>query len=96
LGFFHPDNFEFGTDIKASRIVATVQKLEGVQHVEINEFRRFSDDPKSQGATQTLNDNFISIKRGEIAQLDNDKNFPENGSITLDWEGGLCSAHAIV
>ncbi|MEQ1528197.1 MAG: putative baseplate assembly protein [Methylococcales bacterium] len=96
LGFFHPDNFEFGTDIKASRIVATVQKLEGVQHVEINEFRRFSDDPKSQGATQTLNDNFISINRGEIAQLDNDKNFPENGSITLDWEGGLCSAHAIV
>ncbi|WP_020160071.1 putative baseplate assembly protein [Methylobacter marinus] len=89
LGLFHPDNLEFGTDIKASRIVAAVQKLEGVLYVEITEFRMQDADPNTIGAIGTLADNFISIRRGEIAQLDNDQNFPENGSLKLTMKGGL-------
>jgi hypothetical protein len=89
LGLFHPDNLEFGTDIKASRIIAAVQQLEGVLHVEITEFRKLDADPKSTGAVSALADNYIAIGRGEIAQLDNDRNFPENGSLKLDIQGGL-------
>lgn len=89
LGLFHPDNLEFDTDIKASRIIAAVQKLEGVQHVEITEFRRqdtASDIPSTSDSS--LANNFIDIGRGEIAQLDSDRNFPENGTLTLDIKGG--------
>lgn len=90
LGLFHPDNLEFDTDIKASRIVAAVQALEGVLHVEITEFRRqdtASDKPSPSDSS--LANNFIVIGRGEIAQLDSDRNFPENGTLTLDIKGGL-------
>ena len=90
LGLFHPDNLEFGTDIKASRIIAAVQKLEGVLHVEITEFRRqdtASDKPSP--ADNSLANNFIVINRGETAQLDNDRNFPENGFLNIKMMGGL-------
>lgn len=89
LGLFHPDTLEFGTDIKASRIVAAVHQLEGVLYAEITEFRKLDADPKSPGAVKALADNYIAIGRGEIAQLDNDQNFPENGSLKLDIQGGL-------
>jgi len=90
LGLFHPDNLEFDTDIKASRIVAAVQALEGVLHVEITEFRRQDTAPdKPSPSDSSFANNFIIIGRGEIAQLDNDPNFPENGSLNIDMMGGL-------
>lgn len=90
LGFFHPDQLEFDTDIKASRIVKAVQNLEGVLHVEINEFRRQDTVPnKPSFSESSLANNFIIIQRGEFAQLDNDRNFPENGTLTIDIRGGL-------
>jgi len=88
LGLFHPDNFEFGTDIKASRIIAAVQALEGVQHVEITEFRRQDTPPGVAAAAKVpLTSNFIEIHRGEIALLDNDWNFPEHGILNLKMRG---------
>ncbi|MBK6958418.1 MAG: putative baseplate assembly protein [Nitrosomonas sp.] len=90
LGFFHPDQLEFDTDIKASRIVKAVQNLEGVLHVEINEFRRQDIAPnKPSSSESSLANNFIIIQRGEFAQLDNNQNFPENGTLTIDIRGGL-------
>lgn len=89
LGLFHPDNFEFGFDIKASRIVAAVQKLEGVLHVEIKEFRRLDTaQDKPSPSDNSFANNFIEIRRGEIAQLDNDLNFPENGTLKIPKRWG--------
>ena len=90
LGLFHPDNLEFGTDIRASRIVAAVQKLEGVLHMEITEFRRQDTAwDKPTPTDSSFANNFIVIGRGEIAQIDNDRNFPENGSLNIEMKGGL-------
>lgn len=90
LGLFHPDRLEFGTDVKASAIVAAVQKLEGVSHVEITEFRRLDTAPdKPSTSDNSLANNFIAIGRSEIAQLDNDRNFPENGTLNIYMMGGI-------
>jgi hypothetical protein len=90
LGFFHPDQFEFDTDIKASRLIAAVQELEGVLQVELKEFRRadtLNDFPSV--TDNSLMNNFISIRRNEIAQLDTDGNLPESRSLRIKMTGGL-------
>jgi hypothetical protein len=90
LGFFHPDRLAFGTDIKASQLIAAVQKLEGVRHVEIIEFRRLDTAPNKPSVdNNSFANNFISIRRNEIAQLDSDPNFPENGILEIKPKGGL-------
>ena len=90
LGIFHHDRLEFGTDIKGSRIVSAVQKIDGVQHVELTEFRRLDTPPNTPTEeNNSLMNNFIAIARHEIAQLDNDPNAPEKGSFYVDMQGGL-------
>lgn len=82
-GFFHPDNFSFGDPLYLSAIYARVMKIEGVKSVEAKVFRRRgSTDPAP------LLDGVLEFGRLEIAQLENDPNFPERGSITVETGGG--------
>jgi predicted phage baseplate assembly protein len=86
LGLFHPDRLVFGEDISASRIVAAVQALDGVSHVEIKTFCRSGDDARQ--AEDSLVAGVIAIAADEIAQLENSVDFPERGSIKLNVAGG--------
>jgi hypothetical protein len=86
LGFFHPDRLEFGVDVAASQIVAAVQPLDGVRHTELLLFARFGSS--SAEAARTLSNGVIEIASDEIAQLDNDPDFPERGVIGLLMRGG--------
>lgn len=83
-GFFHPDNFTFGQPVFLSQIYAAATKVPGVQAVEVVEFARMDrlDD------VTALRDGIIKIGRFEIARLDNDPGYPENGSIEFQMEGG--------
>ncbi|OPY44879.1 MAG: Baseplate J-like protein [Methanosaeta sp. PtaU1.Bin028] len=83
LGLFHPDNFTFGQPVYLSRIYQVSQSVPGVAWVKVTKFRRAGDiygDFSSKG--------ILEMERLEIARLDNDPNFPENGIFKLIVEGG--------
>lgn len=83
LGFFHRDNFTFGEGVRLSNIYAAAQAVPGVESVNITRFERLF-----QGPNKELEDGFLPIYPLEIAQLDNDPSFPENGRLELLVAGG--------
>jgi len=83
VGFFHPDNFSFGDPVYLSRVIAAVQGIEGVDAVRAERFQRL-DNP----SPLSLEREQIEIDRLEVAQLDNDPNFPERGRLALSAGGG--------
>ena len=82
-GFFHPDNLSFGDPIAVSVLVAVAQAVQGVLAVEVTTLQRFGEGPN-----QELQLGVLEIGPLEVAQLDNDPNFPEHGILTLTMKGG--------
>jgi hypothetical protein len=82
-GVFHPDNFTFGQPVYLSRLYEAAQGVKGVDWVDIRRFRRQGVPDDTALAAGEL-----SLHRLEIARLDNDPNFPENGVLGLIMEGG--------
>jgi hypothetical protein len=92
-GFFHPDNLSFGENIYLSKLVAAAQAVEGVESVVVTKLRRFSVNsadslPSSSETDEALISGLIKLGSFEVAQLDNDPSFPENGRFILDMRGG--------
>lgn len=83
-GHFHPDRFTFGQGVYPSTVLAAAQGVEGVRYVEVRKFKRFG----GAGAFDGLEGGELSVGRLEIARLDNNPNFPENGVLRLTLEGG--------
>ena len=83
LGFFHPDSLSFGEGIRLSRLVAAVKAVAGVETVKVTELRRAGVPRGSE-----IEDGILPIGPMEVAQLDNDPNFPENGALKLTMRGG--------
>jgi hypothetical protein len=92
LGFFHPDNLTFGEGIYVSRIVAAAQAVVGVQNVQVPRLERYEAAEHPPGVEATKDGlplhGLLALGPFEIAQLDNDPSFPENGRLTLDMRGG--------
>jgi len=86
LGMFHADRIVFGEDMAGSHVVAAVQRVTGVAHVELTRFARADADDDL--ARKSLADGLVAIAADEIAQLDNDPDFPERGVIKLTTRGG--------
>ena len=84
LGFFAPESFAFGQPVPLSRIYAVVEKVPGVESALVTVFKRFW-----AAANGELEDGLIPLGDGEIARLDNDPNFPDNGVLRLTALGGL-------
>jgi len=82
-GFFHPDNFTFGQPVYVSRLYAAIEAVEGVDSAEVRVFKRFY-----QVAIDEIEEGRIPIERLEVACLDNDPSFPENGVLRLNMRGG--------
>jgi hypothetical protein len=82
-GVFHPDNLTFGQPVYLSRLYEAAQAVEGVDRVDILKFRR-----QQKGDESGLDEGVLVMHRLEIARLDNDPNFPENGVLRLRVEGG--------
>jgi predicted phage baseplate assembly protein len=82
-GLFHPDRLTFGQTIYISPVLAAVRTVEGVASARIVQFSR-------QGTTdaRALETGRIDLGRTEIARLDNDPNWPENGVLRLTMLGG--------
>ncbi len=83
LGFFHPDNLTFGEGIYLSRLVAAAQAVPGVESAQVTRFERFGEGPNGE-----IGNGLLTLGPLEIAQLDNDPSFPENGTLKLTMGGG--------
>lgn len=83
IGFFHPDNLRFGGDVYLSQIVAAAMAVEGIETVEVTKLERLNLPDAASLAV-----GFLAIDPSEIAILDNDPDFPENGQLVLDMGGG--------
>lgn len=84
MGFFHPDNFTFADPIYLSALYARVMAVPGVASVKATRFRRRGDRNSKIG----LRDGVLTFGRLEIAQLENDRNFPERGALDITMGGG--------
>ena len=82
-GFFHPDNLTFGEGIYLSRIIAAALAVTGVECVTVVKFQRLFAPANSEIANGIL-----PLATNEIAQLDNDPNFPEHGRLLIQVQGG--------
>ncbi len=82
-GFFHPDNLSFGEGIYLSRLVAAAQAVAGIENVVVTKLERFS-----LGSNQEIDNGLLALGDFEVARLDSDPSFPENGKFTLDMRGG--------
>jgi hypothetical protein len=82
-GFFHPDRFTFGQPVFLSRLYAAIERVEGVDSAVVRTFRR-----QGQRDNGELMSGVLSIGPGEIALLDNDPNFMENGVLRIASLGG--------
>ncbi len=82
-GFFHPDEWTFGQPVHLSRIYAAASEVEGVESVKVERFQRLG-----RLAQKEIQEGILPIGRLEIAVLDNDPNFQENGSLKLSMGGG--------
>lgn len=83
VGLFHPDNFTFGQTVYLSPLIAAAQAVPGVASVAMKKFQR-----QRYPDLTPLEDGKLEMGRLEIAQLDNDRNFPERGVFTLTLGGG--------
>lgn len=82
-GFFHPDNFTFGSPLYLSRLVAAVMAVEGVESVMVLKAHRLGRLPQTE-----LPDGVIRPGDFEVLQLRNDPSFPEEGRLALSMGGG--------
>ncbi|MEW5961649.1 MAG: putative baseplate assembly protein, partial [Chloroflexota bacterium] len=83
LGFFHPDNLTFGEGIRVSQLVALARSAPGVENVTVTRLQRYDEWPN-----QELEQGILRLGPLEVARLDNDPNFPENGLLELEMVGG--------
>lgn len=83
-GFFHPDNFTFGQPVFLSQLYALGMRQAGVASLQANVFQRWGKKPN-----QELDQEELRPAALEIVCLQNDPNFPENGKIEFEMEGGL-------
>jgi predicted phage baseplate assembly protein len=82
-GFFHPDDFTFAQSVYLSKLYKAVEQVDGVDSAEVIQFKRFGQ--KEDGE---LEQGYIPIGRLEVARLDNDPSYPENGILRLNMMGG--------
>lgn len=82
-GLFHPDNLTFGEGIYLSKLVAAAQAVTGVESVRVTALERLGDGPRGE-----LDEGILTLGPLEVAQLDNDPNFPERGILKLTMRGG--------
>ncbi len=86
-GFFHPDNFTFGDNLYVSKIYAAAMSVPGVQAITITRLTRSHSAQPVQETTLNLAQGYLSVGADEVIRLDNDRNFPENGTLAVTSNG---------
>ncbi len=90
-GMFHPENFTFGDNVLLSQMIARCMKVQGVswaglfdkENRLVGHFRRL-DEP----GIDYHREGEIPVADDEVARLDSDPNYPDNGRLRLIMAGG--------
>jgi predicted phage baseplate assembly protein len=82
-GVFHPDNFDFGQTVYLSPVYQAARTVAGVVMVRAVVFQ-----PQGVDTDQYLDSGEMKLGALQIARLDNDRNHPDHGQLTLVLEGG--------
>ena len=82
-GLFHPDRWTFGQPVYLSAIYGAAHQVTGVESVEARTFQR-QGVPESAG----LDSGRLDMAALEIPRMNNDRNFPEHGRLTITMGGG--------
>jgi hypothetical protein len=86
-GIFHPDALSFGDRLFVSRLYAAIMGVPGVASAEIVRLAR-SHAPRAAAETAAnLRQGYFQVAADEIVRLDDDRNFPENGTLRLVAKG---------
>jgi hypothetical protein len=80
-GFFHPDLWTFGQQLKASQIDGRILSVEGVEHMIAVTMRRWN-------GPATMSDEITNVASNEIIQVFNDRDHQELGFIDFVVQGG--------
>jgi hypothetical protein len=83
LGMFHVDHLTFGDDIYLSTLIAAAQSVPGVESVKITKLQRLYEPANGE-----IENGILPLGPLEIASLDNDPSFPENGRLLFNMRGG--------
>jgi hypothetical protein len=86
-GFFHPDNFTFGQNLYVSKIFAAVMGVPGVQSAKITRLAPLHSAQSDSETAANLAKGFLAAGADQIIRLDNDRNFPQNGTLTVIQKG---------
>jgi len=82
-GFFEPGRFGFGEDLYTSDVIEALMKLDGVEHVCLNRFKRIGSQYPDRADA-----GFISLDGLEVALCNNDAGDPPKGYYRLKLRGG--------
>lgn len=82
-GFFHPDNFTFGTPLRRSALEAAIQEVAGVRAV-----LEICTRELGQLFFSDLNELVLEVAPSEVVRLDNDPVHPERGTLRIVAQGG--------
>jgi hypothetical protein len=82
-GFFHPDNFTFGLNLYVSKIFAAVMGVPGVQSAQITRLAQLHSAQPDAETAANLAKGFLAAGADQIIRLDNNRNFPQNGTLTV-------------
>ena len=86
-GLFHPDELSFGDRLFVSRIDAAIMRVPGVASAEIVRLARSHAPRAADETAANLRQGYLQVADDQIARLDNDRNFPENGTLRLVAKG---------
>ena len=77
----------FGDNLYVSRIFAAVMAVPGIESAQITRLARLhAAQPDSETAIN-LRQGYLSVGPDQIIRLDNDRNFPENGTLAVRPKG---------
>jgi len=83
VGFFSPDNFTFGTPLYRSQLEKVLQDVPGVRTVLRIQFRR-----RGWFDVRDFTELVYRVGDKEVIRVENDRFFPERGSLKLEMKGG--------
>ncbi len=86
-GLFHPDNFSFGDFLYVSRIFAAVMAAPGVESAQITRLALLHAARPDRDTQRNLLQGYLAVGSDQIIRLDNDRNFPERGTLFIRAKG---------
>jgi hypothetical protein len=86
-GFFNPNNFTFGGNLYVSQIYAAAMAVPGVASAKVALLARLHALQPAQETAVNIAQGFLTVGSDEILRLDNDPNFPQNGTLSVVVKG---------